>query len=184
MKKIGALVVLACALLSAGLVLSLPAPAAAESRTVRDKPDDLPAWMDLVRLRGDNKEHRMRAVVQVRNLERRGKVEVGFHWHRGLEFGYSYFVRVRHTRDGLKASFRRETLGGDSSPRWTCAENHGRFDYDTRKDRVVLAVPHACLRAFDHIRVVHNWGAYASTYRFVDGDLQYDALGTGRLRRG
>jgi hypothetical protein len=180
--KFGTLAALAATMLTA-VTLAAPTPVSAETATVHDEPDNLPVWMDLATLRGVNEEHRARAVLHVEDLQNRGRFELGFTWHEG-DTGYGFFVRVRHTASGMKTTFRHEKQGGDSSPRWTCAENHGTFKYEPSADRITLSVPHACLRAYDGIRVINNWGAYGNAYRFVDGDLQFDTLRTGRLRRG
>jgi len=185
MNKLGTLVALFVALLVSAFTLVSPSPASAESETVHDASGEVPEWMDVVALRATNNQHRMRVVLHVRDLQDRGKFELGFRWNGGDDVGYYFFVRVRQTDDGIKTDFRHEKQSGDSSPKWTCAENHGTFSYDPEDDRILLAVPHACLRAYDGIRVINNWGGYGVSYGgYVDGELRFDSQRTKRLQRG
>ena len=183
MKKTVIFAALVAALLNVS-TLNAPAPASAESGVAHDRSGEVPAFMDVVKLNGKNGQRNVRVVLHVRDLQDRGKVELGVIWRHGFEYGYYYFVRVRQTDDGIKTEFRRETLGGDSSPEWTCGKNHGEFAYQPAEDRVMLTVPHGCLRAFDGIRVINNWGVYANTWGTVRGHRRFDAAHTGRLERG
>jgi hypothetical protein len=183
MRKIGIL----AATLAAGLcqLAVTSAPAAAETRIVHDARGDVPAFMDVVKLRATNGAHRIRIALHVRNLQPdHGRFELGVTWSHGSDYGYSHFVRIRATRSGAVVDHRSSTLGGDVEPAWTCGENRGTLVYRPARDRIIFSAPQRCLRTYDHIRVVNNWSFYAVSHRWVDGELQFDSTRTARLRRG
>ena len=184
MKKTGLLVVLVTALLLTGITLTAPAPVAADSDIVHDRSRDVPAWMDIVKLRGTNGQRKVRVALHLRDLQYRGKIELGVSWRTGDSVGYAFFVRIRHTDDGLRAVYKHSKTGGDTDPAWTCGENHGVLAYRPHRDRIILTVPHGCLRAYDGIRVINDWAVYGQTHRYHRSRLQFDSLRTGRLSRG
>lgn len=175
MNKIRILAALLAAMLLNGLTLATPAPGSAESGTVRDSSSDAPDQLDLVRLRGDNGARRVRIALHVDDLQDRGRFEIGV-WWRDENIAYAYFARIRHTEDGRKVIFRRSKEGSDTDPAWTCAERRGELAFRPARDRIILSVPHGCLRAYDYYKVINDWTLFGRTHWLKDGRWRFDAV--------
>lgn len=186
MKKIGILLATVLVAIS-GALLAAPPPASAESGIEHDPRGDMPARLDLVKLRATNGQRSIRIALHVRDLEpARGRFQLGVGWSEPGDpyTGFGFYVRAKQTDGGLVTRFHTVHLGSDTDPEWTCAENHGSLAWRADRDRIILRVPQGCLRKYDGWHVVNDWDFYGSTYRYVHGRLHSDAIAIEDLPRG
>jgi hypothetical protein len=184
MKKIGVLVALLAAMLLNGLTVATPAPASAESGVLHFAEGNRPAWFDVVKLRGTNGAHKVRLALHVRDLTTRGEFELGVRWQGG-DSEVAYYVRARHTDEGLTTRYHYYINESDVDPKWRCGTNRGTVAWRPARDRIILTVPHRCLRRYDYAHVINTWDFYAWSKGKVEWEIAVDAPTTSlTLDRG
>jgi hypothetical protein len=166
MKRSTALATLILTLLL-GLAVAGPMPASAQSDSVRYHRGDRPAFLDLVRLRATNGQHRVRMELQVRDLRKRGTFVLQV-----LDDGDARGTTIRVQQRGgePRMRIRHEKEGGDSAPLVRCPQ--ARVRWQPAADRIVVGLPQRCLRWY--FGIPEAWRFAGLSYANVDGELVYD----------